>query len=123
MTNEEVIEKLKYCKSVHNGSFGPALKIAIKALEREPCEDAISRHAAVNACLNGWNKDYREIVADLRTLPPVTPQPKTGHWILTIEDWNKWTCSECKYTKRTDVHVRLGYDYCPKCGAKMEVEE
>ena len=34
MTSEEVIEKLKYCKSVHNGSFGPALKIAIKAVNR-----------------------------------------------------------------------------------------
>ena len=36
MTKEEAIEKLKYCKSVHNGSFGAALKIAIKALEQEP---------------------------------------------------------------------------------------
>lgn len=36
MTNEEVIKQLKYCKSIHNGSFGPALKIAIKSLEQEP---------------------------------------------------------------------------------------
>lgn len=36
MTREEAIEKLKYCKSVHNGSFGAALKIAIKELEQEP---------------------------------------------------------------------------------------
>lgn len=46
-------------------------------------------------------------------------EPKTGHWIITLEDWNRWTCSECGYTKRTDVHVDLGYNYCPKCGAKM----
>ena len=36
MTKEEAIKQLKYCKSIHNGSFGPALKIAIKAFEQEP---------------------------------------------------------------------------------------
>ncbi len=36
MTREEAIKQLKYCKSIHNGSFGPALKIAIKVLEQEP---------------------------------------------------------------------------------------
>lgn len=46
-------------------------------------------------------------------------EPKTGHWILTIEDWNKWTCSECGFTRRTDIHSKLGYNFCPKCGAKM----
>lgn len=44
---------------------------------------------------------------------------KKGKWILTIEDWNRWTCSECGFSKRTDIHVSLGYDYCPSCGAHM----
>lgn len=35
MTREEAIKKLKYCKSVHNGSFGDVLKIAIHAVERD----------------------------------------------------------------------------------------
>ena len=34
MTKEEAIKQLKYCKSIHNGSFGPALKIAIKAVDK-----------------------------------------------------------------------------------------
>lgn len=34
MQSEEVIKQLKYCKSIHNGSFGPALKIAIKAVKK-----------------------------------------------------------------------------------------
>lgn len=50
-------------------------------------------------------------------------EPKQGHWIYTLEDWNKWECSECGFTKRTDVHVYLGYKYCPKCGLKMEVSK
>ena len=47
-------------------------------------------------------------------------KPKIGRWEWELEDWNKWTCSECGFTKRTDVHVRLGYNYCPNCGAEME---
>lgn len=58
---------------------------------------------------------YEEIVEQL---PPVTVQ-QTAEWILTIEDWNKWTCSHCGFIKRTDIHVFLGYDFCPKCGYKM----
>lgn len=49
-------------------------------------------------------------------------EPKTGHWIYELEDWNKWTCSECGWSMRTDVHVKLGYKYCPNCGARMEGE-
>lgn len=54
--------------------------------------------------------------------PSVEPERKVGKWLLTIEDWNKWTCSECGFSKRTDIHVTLGYDYCPKCGSRMEVD-
>ena len=44
---------------------------------------------------------------------------KTGNWILKIEDWNRWTCSECGFSERPDIHVSLGYDFCPKCGIKI----
>ena len=43
-------------------------------LNRTVCTDAISRQTAIDACLNGWNKDYKEIVEEIRALPPVTPQ-------------------------------------------------
>lgn len=45
-------------------------------------EDYISRQAAINACLNGWNKDYIEIVKEIRALPPATPQTR---WIPVSE--------------------------------------
>jgi hypothetical protein len=51
-----------------------AVEIVTKALAQEPCADAISRQAAIDACLNGWNKDYKEIVEEIRALPPVKPQ-------------------------------------------------
>ena len=68
-----------------------------------PCEDCHKK-------MNKIRKAYDKIQS---------AEPKTGHWILSIEDWNKWTCSECGYSERTDIHVSLGYDYCPKCGARM----
>lgn len=53
--------------------------------------------------------------------PTIEAEPrKHGHWILTLEDWNRWTCSVCGFTKRTDVQNSLGYDYCPACGAIMD---
>lgn len=52
----------------------------------------------------------------------LSQEQKSGKWILTIEDWNKWTCSKCGYVKRTDIHVNIGWKYCPNCGAKMESE-
>ena len=101
-------------------------------LKQEPYEDAISRQA-VNTlvdelaraisderCCMSRGRSTATIMQDILDLPPVKPQERTGHWILKIEDWNKWTCSECGYTERTDIHVSLGYDFCPKCGAKMD---
>ena len=64
---------------------------------------------------------YKEISDTIRKYRQI--QPKTAHWIVTIGDWLKWECSYCGYTKSTDVHVRLGYSYCPRCGANMESED
>ena len=44
---------------------------------------------------------------------------KQSEWIYTMEDWNRWTCPICGWSHRTDIHVRLGYNYCPKCGTDM----
>ena len=62
------------------------------------------------------NEAFNEVIEELER----EYKPKIGHWIYTLEDWNKWECSECGFTKRTDVHVNIGYKYCPNCGAKME---
>lgn len=46
-------------------------------------------------------------------------QPKTGHWIdVEILDSALWhECSECGETEF------YATDYCPNCGARMEVEK
>lgn len=59
-----------------------------------------------------------DIVFDAPTIDPV----KKGKWLWNLADngWADHTCSECGWTKNTDIHVGLGYKFCPNCGAKME---
>lgn len=73
--------------------------------------DCISRAQALHACCDEWNKDYKAIMKSIRQLPPVTPQPKMGRWIN-----NK--CDKCGASRPS-----LFDNYCPNCGAKMEVSE
>lgn len=40
-------------------------------------------------------------------------------WSLADNGWADHTCSACGYVENTDVHVRLGWHYCPSCGAKV----
>lgn len=52
----------------------------------------------------------------IKNLPPVNPQPKTGHWING--DCEGGNCSICGeyyafYPESGD------FNYCPNCGAKM----
>lgn len=48
-----------------------------------------------------------------------------GRWETELDDmgWIKHTCPFCDYVKRTDIHVSLGWNYCPNCGAKLDLEE
>ena len=106
-------------------------EITVKALEKEPCEDAISREDAL-MCLTGEIKDTDTIetiiarfVRRIRNLPPVTPQAKTGHWIEEIDDYGKvigWHCDKCYEDSGFTTDCK--WDFCPNCGAKMvELQE
>ena len=101
-----------------------------EALEREPCEDCISRQAVLGMKIiapialaaNGEAVQYKEVVfvRDLEELPSVTPQPKIGRWIRQTDDYHDYyECEHCGIAVGLD-DIR---NYCPNCGAKMEVEE
>lgn len=98
-----------------------------------PCEDAISRQAAIDAVAFGItyatavnmetgevshpfaesNQELRKAIHRICELPPVNPQPKTGHWIFDEILDKHYYCSECK-SMGVDY-----WDFCPYCGAKM----
>lgn len=94
------------------------------------CEDAISRHDAIRLAdelkddlpddeqmadiVTAHNEGILEYQTKLGLLPPVTPQPKMGHWLkVDDEEPIAYDCSECV------AMVSRRYRFCPDCGAKM----
>lgn len=111
-----------------------AFEVAFRALEQEPCNDAISRKAVLdtticegiscNEC--SFNEIDGEpgclLHARIDELPPVNPQPKTGHWIdIMVGDMPAQACDQCN-TFYPLAYTGGGHHYCPNCGAKMESE-
>ena len=119
--NSSLINLPKYDKIV--SIFKPErlvkwLKDYKQMLEREPCEDAISRAEAIRVA-SGYCHPAN-IAKELEKLPPVQPEQKTGHWEPKIDfDDTRYgyICNRCKNW------VRDKSDYCPNCGAKMVESE
>ena len=111
--------------------------------ETRPCQDCISRKETLNKInalfaeyiplmLPGWNLPLI-IGRTICGMPPVTPQQKaTGSWVgkqvidneeVEIKQWQSARCSKCdKYHTTPYLYYFDDYNYCPNCGAKMEVE-
>lgn len=113
------------------------LEKKIKALEQEPCEDAVSRKALkehlrarlYESAIN--NTDYTcvasetfEDIADNRLdiwiseLPSVRPTRKKAKWDrgYTFPDGEYWKCSQCGEL----IKVKIPMRFCNNCGAEME---
>ena len=82
-------------------------------------EDLISRQAVIDACDQSIN--LFEAVDRIKELAPVTPQPKTGHWIINEDEENTvhGHCSVCGWEAHYYEDDIIGMPYCPNCGAKM----
>lgn len=111
-------------------------KVAIKALEQDPCEDAISRQALLEEIKNGikagnYEEGYEEyshindmddIIECIKYADSIQPKPKTGHWIdIMVGDMPAQACDQCN-TFYPLAYTGGGHKYCPNCGAKMESE-
>ncbi len=88
-----------------------AEEMAIKALEQQPCDDCISRQAAINCVI--FHEFRHRMVEDIKALPSVTPKEKTGRWIRQTDDYHDYyECEQCG--------IAVGIDdiknYCPNCG-------
>ena len=130
MTNKEAKEKLymewqKFLEdNIDYAGISEAYKIAFKALEQEPCEDCISRQAVLDIFAEKADatRPYSEAWETVKKLPPVTPQPKTGHWEKNTDGLFCFhTCSCCG-----NLAPKVGQyfpPYCPECGARMAESE
>lgn len=112
-------------RRVCDDELNEALDMAIKALEQEPCEDAISRQSALDLATTIETDDFsgNEIlnvveVDDIKKLPSVTPTSKAGQWI----GGEIGHCSVCGHKGcASDIWSGCGDDvFCPNCGAKMD---
>jgi len=136
MTREEAIALMKRNADGYYPKMTEALTMAIKALEQEPSEDCISRQAVLDGLASIAKAKARSdaqkaligrVMFFTEHLPPVTPQQRTGQWILTMprgaEGWC-YKCSECNFWKYEKTINLSKFSFCPNCGAKMqEVKE
>lgn len=97
------------------------IRMSIEALERESCNDAISRKE-VHRQINKWvasgesENDLGSLHNRIRALPPVTLQLKTGHWVFVDKAKEHAHCSECDYGN-VDLLDGRPHNYCPNCGS------
>ena len=147
MTNEEAIERYtsnaEYERTHGNlqgylefKQLAEWLKDYKRLLEQQSREDCISRQAAIDEAFEVDTKEYGRIdvvgVDAIEALPPITPQPKTGHWIDDNENEidaqygrHLYRCSKCN--EYADMFVGGTEDwwdiekpnYCPNCGCRM----
>ena len=134
MTREEQKKALEVWYDIRfdNKKFEEARKISIKALEQEPCEDAISREDAIESAKGIYNSNSEAkalcIITMLKELPSVTPSRHKGHWIYD-ETLENWRCSKCNETPKTMGYVGTAdfmaehFKFCNHCGVEMESEE
>ena len=96
-----------------------AYDMAIKALEQQPCEDTISRQAAIDAVRTYYDDEYAladSIEELIEKLPSAQPEWKRGKWeiyVISMFDGEGCRCSEC------GLEGVPYWDFCPNCGANM----
>lgn len=116
--------------------------MAIKALEQEPCEDAVSRYDAVRIV---QHNNPPKAIQKLRNLPPVTPKGVTltdfadkcrecgkqekSEWVFEKTKFDKYGCTvKCpschkKWKTYDEIRWKKENKFCPNCGIKMEDKE
>ena len=96
----------------------------------EPNGDAISKQAAIDVAVetaDEWDGGYSSTRAYMITnainkiVPSVQAEQKKGHWIPVDDPSITGRCSVCGFESHLCEDDVYGYDYCPNCGARLEV--
>ena len=82
----------------------------------EPCEDAVSRAEAIRICKE---RGHDNSAYYIEQLPSVTPERKTGHWLIR-EGISDAQCSECGMYFNDVYDMENSDAFCRHCGTKME---
>ena len=147
MTKEEAIKNLNtmvmatHIKDTPLGSLEDVREtcfMAIQALEQQPCEDAISREAVVEAIeddtRNGMyshfasDQDAQSFKKTIKALPSVIPIKTKGAWIgIDEEPHETWECDHCGFVIDCSgcvdpTEYRNTFKFCPNCGVDMRDE-
>lgn len=127
MTREEAKGNLMHAIRWNDIPKKEALDMAIKALEAEPCKDAISRQAALDCFTATKMKKFDFILyarEEIKNLPPVQPIRPRGHWIDRSEGGRiKYPWMESNECSECGENGSAAWYYCPHCGADMREEQ
>lgn len=138
MTKEEALLKVKgYLTDCLPSDNYEEVEEIIKALEQQPCENAVSQQAVLDIinerecheeyCGNHYEGKCSSVcitialankVADLPRVTPIRPK---GEWEMgyTFPDGAYWKCSVCNEL----IRVKMPMHFCSNCGADMRGEK
>ena len=87
----------------------------LKVLQKEPCEDAISRQALLE-----FFKDDDYVVNEINNMPSVLPKRKQGKWRQNGTGYDDEPIYECSKCGKRVIFGEDGYfKGCPYCFAEM----
>jgi DNA-directed RNA polymerase subunit RPC12/RpoP len=102
-------------------------KLILELLEKEPCDDCVSRKTALKKAksynTDGWDS-YTPLVVDvedIEELPQVTPMRPKMRWI-DHSDEGYVECPKCGSATNCDDNI-TALHFCFSCGAEMRGEE
>lgn len=124
MTREEAINKW-IIPAIKNTWNEKKCEEIIKALEQQPCDDAISRESTLKAMIEQLgirNEDYllpaeATLYKVVKNMPPVTPKPEIGH------------CKDCKHfeydsvAKINGIPLIVAHEICSRWGDGCKSKE